>query len=222
MKNKKNKLVGVGAGGHAKVMIEIIRQIGGYDLIGLLEKNKKLWGATVSGVPVLGGDDLLRKIYKEGIHQVFIGVGSVGDATLRKKLYLTVHEAGFKIINVIHPKAIVSPSVKLGKGFIMMAGAIANADTQFGNNVIVNTGAIVEHGCVIGDHVHIASGARLASTVHVGEGSHIGLGASIKQSVRIGKNVVVGAGAVVIEDVPSCVVVAGVPARVITKREKAR
>jgi len=213
------KIVGLGAGGHAKVVLEILQLMGGYELVGLLDPQKELWNTKVLGVPVLGGDDLLPKLYKEGVQHAFIGLGTVGDARPRRELYEKAREYRFQIIRAIHPQATVSSSAVIGDGPTIMAGAVINAAAKIGGNVIVNTGAIIEHDCVIGDHVHIATGARLASTVHVGEGSHIGLGASIRQCIHIGRNAIVGAGAVVVDDVPDNVIVVGVPARILRRAE---
>jgi sugar O-acyltransferase (sialic acid O-acetyltransferase NeuD family) len=213
------RVVGLGAGGHAKVVIEILRLMQEYEPIGLLDPKQELWNTEVLGVPVLGDDDLLPQLYGQGVCQAFIGLGVVGDTRPRRRLYKKVRWFGFQIVEAIHPQAIVGPSAEIGHGPTIMAGSVVNAAARLGDNVIVNTGAIVEHDCVIGDHVHIATGARLASTVHVGEGAHIGLGASVRQCIHIGRNVIVGAGAVVINDVPDGVTVVGVPARILEKRE---
>ena len=209
----KKQVIGLGAGGHARVMIEVIRLIGDYQLAGLLDPKEELWNTKVSGVLVLSDDSLLPELHSRGIQYAFIGLGSIGDTRPRRLLYEKVSRHGFQIINIIHPKAVISSSVKVGEGATILAGALVNTDVILGNNVIVNTGAIVEHDCVIDDHVHIATGACLASGVSVNEGSHIGLGASIRQGARIGRNAIVGAGAVVIEDVPDEVTVVGIPAR---------
>jgi len=212
------RIVGLGAGGHAKVIIDILRLMGGYELVGLLDPKEELRGADVVGVPVIGADDLLPELYDQGVHHVFIGLGSVGDTKPRKAIYEKALGLGFQIVEAIHPHAIIALSAELGQGATVMAGAVINAAARLGDNVIVNTGAIIEHDCIIGNHVHVATGARLAGAVYVGEGSHVGLGASILQGVHIGRNVIVGAGAVVIDDIPDNVVVVGVPAHILTNK----
>ena len=206
------KIIGLGAGGHAKGIIEILQENPELTLAGMLDPDPSLRGESVLGVPVLGGDDLLGKLLAEGVTHAFIGVGSVGNANGRRKLYEKLLALGLEPAQVIHSKAILSPSARLGAGVTVMAGAIINAEAVIGDNVIVNTGAIIEHDCAIGAHSHIATGARLAGGVQVGIGSHIGVGASVRQGIRIGANAVVGAGAAVVSDVPDNVVVAGVPA----------
>ena len=213
------QLVGLGAGGHAKVVIEILRLIGGYELVGLLDPKEELWGTDVAGVPVLGNDSLLPELYNQGVRWAFIGLGTVANTRPRRQLYEKARQQGLQIVRLIHPQAVIAPSVEIGHGPTIMATAVINTDSRLGDNVIVNTAAIIEHDCVIGDHVHIATGARLGSTVRVAEGTHIGLGASIRQCIHIGRGAVVGAGAVVVDDVPDEVTVAGAPARILRRRE---
>ena len=211
-------VVGLGAGGHAKVVVEILRLMDGIEIVCLLDRNAALWGTELVGVPVLGGDDLLLGLRQKGVRGVFVGVGATGEVGPRRGLYRMARSQGFELVTAIHPAAVVSTSARLGCGGTVMAGAIINADARLGENVIVNSGAIVEHDCVVGDHVHIAPGAKLASGVHVGDGSHVGLGAVVLQGRRVGCNAVIGAGAVVVRDVPDDVVVTGVPARVLRTR----
>lgn len=206
-------VIGFGAGGHAKVVIEILRSMQAYEVVGLLDPQEELWSTRVLGVEVLGDDSLILKLRQRGINHAFIGVGSVGDVKPRRQLYEKVADFGFQIVAAMHATAVVSPSATIGAGPTLMADAIVNANAVIGNNVIVNTGAIVEHDCVIGDHTHIATGARLAGGVHVGPGSHVGIGAVVRQEIRIGAGAIVGAGAVVIRDVPDFKTVIGVPAR---------
>lgn len=207
------QVVGIGAGGHARVLIDTLQCMGGYEIIGLLDMNEELWNTDVMGIPVWGYLDMLPEFYQQGIQHAFIGLGSVRDPGPRKRLYLQVREAGFEIVQALHPHAYIAASVQLGRGAMVMAGAVINAESQIGENTIVNTGAIVEHNCTLGDHVHIATGALLAGTVHIGDGSHIGVGAAVRQGIHIGKDAIVGAGAVVVDDVPDHMVVVGVPAR---------
>lgn len=208
-------VIGLGAGGHAKVVIEILRLVGGYELVGLLDPRRELWGSTLLGVPVLGDDALLPGQYDTGMRHAFIGLGSGQDTRPRRRLYEHAVAAGFTVVTAVHPRATVSPSVAGGRASTVMAGAVINAHCRLEENVVVNSGAIVEHDCVLGAHAHVASGARLAGEVVVGAGAHIGLGATVNQRLRIGAGALVGSGAVVVRDVDPGVVVVGVPARVL-------
>jgi sugar O-acyltransferase (sialic acid O-acetyltransferase NeuD family) len=215
----RDKVVGLGAGGHAKVLIEILRTGDRYDVIGLLDPDPELKGKSILDVPVLGNDSLLPMLRDKGIRLFFIGLGSLGKSSRRKHLYQEALACGMEPICSIHPNATISPSVELGKGSMIMAGVVLNASTRLGDNVIVNSGAVVDHDCHLGDHVHVAPGAILSGGVRVGEGAHVGAGAVIRQYISIAEGAVIGAGAVVVKDVAANVVVVGVPARPLQHQE---
>lgn len=211
------RVIGLGAGGHARVVLETLAAVGAYEIVGFLDPREELAGTSVHGVPVLGDDGLLGRQYDDGVTHAFIGLGGSGQTAPRRRLYELARTHGYEIVPAVHPHAVVSPWAQVGAGPTILAAAVVNADAVLGEDVIVNTGAIVEHDCRIGDHVHLASGSRLASGVTVGDGAHVGLGASVIQGLRVGAGSIVGAGAVVVRDVDAGVVVAGVPARVLRR-----
>lgn len=207
-------IIGIGAGGHAKVVIDIFQFESRYRILGLLDANESLWGTTVLGVPVLGGDGLLADMRHDCEH-AFIGVGSTGRGYIRKRLFDMAVGHGFAVARAIHPRAYIASSTTLGRGLTVMAGAVVNSGATVGDNVIINSGAVVEHDCIVEDHVHIAPGALLAGNTFIGTESHIGIGAVVLEGRRIGNSSIVGGGAVVTTDVPDGVIVVGVPARIV-------
>lgn len=215
MEGYKHKVVLLGAGGHAKVILDILKSSQEFEIIGLLDSNAEKIGTRVLDTPVIGTDEMLPELLASGIKHAFVGLGSVKDNWLRGRLYDKLSDLGLEVINVIHPTAIVSDNCELGAGNAVFAGAIVNPGAKVGCNCILNTGCIVEHDVVIGNHVHISPGAVLAGNITIGDYTHIGLGAKIIQGINVGSNSVVGAGAVVIEDVPDNSIVVGVPARFI-------
>jgi len=208
----------LGGGGHAQVLIDCIQARGGIEILGILESDSSRWGESVQGIPVLGGDLLLPKMKRRGAKYFVVGVGNVGDASIRKRLYQMGVESGLEPLTVVHPTACRSAWARIGRGVQLLPVCVVNAGAEVGDNAIVNSGAIVEHDCVIGSHAHVATGARLASAVRVGDDSLIGVGASVRQGIKIGRRAVVGAGAVVVNDVPDDLVVVGVPAKVLRAR----
>jgi len=210
------RVIGIGAGGHAKVVLECVRAMrDDIEVVGLLDADKEHHGQSVLGAKVLGGDELLEKLHAQGVRHAFIGVGGVRDNAPRRRVFDNLLRHHFEVLTVISDTAIVSPSAVVGVGSVVCPGAIVAAGARIGRNVIVNTGAIVEHDCEVADHVHVASGAILAGGVSVGEGAHIGAGSTVRQGVSVGRDAVVALGAAVIEDVAAGTVVGGVPARPI-------
>jgi len=209
------RLVVVGAGGHAKVVLDNLRARGGFEIVGVLDRDSALWNMRVGGAPVLGGDEQLPRLLADGVRHAVVGVGGVGDNRPRQRLFEMLQRQGFELVAAVHPAACIAPSTVLGRGVAVMPGAIINAAAQVGDNAMLNTACVVEHDCRIGDHAHIAPAAVLAGGVRVGAGAHVGLGARIVQGMAIGARAIVGAGAVVLRDVPERAVVVGVPARIL-------
>ena len=197
--------------------MEVLRAVGGFEIVGLVDPRADLHGQTLLGAPVLGDDSLLPSIVAGGVRHAFVGVGTGTLPTVRIRLFDLATERGLQVVDAVHPSAVVSSTATLGRGVTIMPGAVVNADARLGMNVVVNSGAIVEHDCALGDHVHVATGARLAGGVRVGNGSQIGIGAIVLPGVTIGQGATIGAGAVVVDDVPDGVLAVGVPARVVRR-----
>jgi sugar O-acyltransferase (sialic acid O-acetyltransferase NeuD family) len=209
---KQEQIVLLGGGGHAKVLIDLIRTVGQFKIEGILDPVKKA-GSSIFDVEVIGNDDILSELYQKGIRNACIAVGSIKDNSTRKMLFQKAKQIGFFIPSLIHLKAVISYKTNISEGVQVMAGAIVQAETQIKENTLINSGVIIEHDCYLGRHIHISSGAVLSGGVSVGDGSFIGAGSTILQGIKIGNNVIVGAGAVVIKDVPDGLTVKGVPAK---------
>lgn len=209
------KLIIIGGGGHAGVLIDLIRTSGQYEISGILDARLKI-GSEVTGIPVLGNDDLLLELYDRGIRNACISVGSVKDNSRRKALYGQVKQVGFFVPSLLHPQACISKNgTKISEGVQIMAGAIVQTGSSIGQNTIINTGAIIEHDCKIGEHIHVSPGAVVSGECIINDGAFVGAGATIIHGIKIGKNSIVAAGAVVVNDVADGKTVMGVPARMV-------
>lgn len=207
----------LGAGGHGKVVLDILRAAGQYKPIGFVDADPSLADTSVGGLPVLGQVNVLTKLKQK--HKLKSAIVSIGDNRARRTYATLLLEHGYELINAIHPAAIVSPTARLGRNVVIAAGAVVCTDAQIGDSVIVNTSAVVDHECRIGEGSHIGPGALLAGRVNVGTGAFIGLGAKVIQCLTIGENAIIGAGAAVIQDIPAHATAVGVPARLIKRRQ---
>jgi sugar O-acyltransferase (sialic acid O-acetyltransferase NeuD family) len=202
----------VGAGGHARVLVDSLRRAG-VSVAGFLAAEPSLQGRKVAGLPVIGGDECLAGFPTESV-LLANGIGSVDVPTRRREAFERLAGAGYAFMRIVDPTALICGDVETEDGVQVLAGAIVQTGARLGRNVVVNTGAIVEHDCVVEAHCHIATGARLGGAVVVEAGCHIGSGATVIQGIRIGAGALVAAGAVVAQDVPPAVRVRGTPARV--------
>jgi UDP-perosamine 4-acetyltransferase len=206
------KVVVIGAGGHARSVIDALRSEGRHEPVACTDPQPELRGSRVDDVPVVGDDEHLEALRSEGVTGAALGVGGIGDNGPRARLFELARGLGFELPPVVHPSAAVSARASLSDGAVVLANAAVGPGAVVGRNAIVNNGAVVEHDVTLGDHVHVASGAVLGGAARAGESAHIGLGAAVLQGVEVGSGSVVAAGAVVVHDVPARTVVAGVPA----------
>jgi sugar O-acyltransferase (sialic acid O-acetyltransferase NeuD family) len=196
------KYVLYGASGHAKVVFEIAQALN-INIDAILDDKFEDFNSFFKK-EILNPKSFDFKDCKTLI--------SIGNNEVRQILSNKINQDFFSLV---HPKAIVSESSKIGDGTVVMAGVIINADSTIGKHCIINTGAIVEHDCVIEDFAHISPNASLAGNVKIGEGTQIGIGAQVIQGVKIGKWSIIGAGTVIIKDVPDFATVVGNPGKVI-------
>jgi sugar O-acyltransferase (sialic acid O-acetyltransferase NeuD family) len=211
----KTDVIILGAGGHAKVLIDALRQQSGIHIIGILDPNPARLGQEILGVRVIGNDDEIKHYAPENV-RVVNAVGSIDLPSVRKNIFLRFKAKGYTFLSVLHPHAYIAPSAMLGEGCQVMAGSVIQACAVVGSNVIINTHAAVDHDCWLADHIHLAPGAVLSGGVRIEEESHIGARAVIIQGVSIGKKCLVGAGAVVIRSIKAGSRVVGVPAKEIS------
>lgn len=200
-----NKLIVIGAGGHAKVVVDCIEEEKKYEITLLIDDAPP---ATFISHYAIEKRDM------ENNYQSVNAIIAIGNPLHRKKI---AYQLKSNFVMTIHPSAVVSKHAKIGTGCQIFATAVVNAAASIGNHCIINTGAIVEHDCILGNFVHIAPNATLGGGVSIGESSHIGMGAIVLQNISIGKNVTVGAGAVVTKNIPDNSTVVGVPAKPIDK-----
>ncbi len=205
-------IIVLGAGGHAKVVIDALLASGA-QILGVTDLDPKTHGESILGIPVLGGDDTLSD-HPANTVVLTNGIGSISRVKIRWKIFEHFKAKGYAFAKVVHPSAIIAPDVTLGEGAQVMAGAVIQPGTQIGPNTIVNSRASIDHDCIIGDHTHIAPGTTLSGAITVGEAVHVGAGTTVIQGIQIGAECVIAAGSVVLENVSGGAMVAGAPAKV--------
>ena len=162
------------------------------------------------------GDHILKKwiIVKRKLNPSVIV--TIDDGKIREELMKKIFK---NCKNVILKKAYVSKTtlnkIKKRNGILIQDFAKIMSNVKIGNGTKINLGAPIPPDNIIGKYVTIAPKAVLLGNVKVSDYSYIGANSTIKQKVKIGKGAIVGAGSVVVKDVRSNDVVAGVPAKSI-------
>lgn len=205
------RMVIVGGGGHAKVVIELARALG-FDLVGCTDPGSL--GRTVAGLEVIGDDSVLEGLHRDG---VALAAVALGNNAIRLRIGLSLQASGFRCPPLISPAATVSSSVSIGEGVVIMPGAVVNSESRLGDFAIINTSASVDHDGEIGAGAHIGPGSHLSGCVKIGARALVGVGATVLPGIAIGPDAVLGGGSVAIADIAAGDTAAGSPARVISR-----
>lgn len=200
IKKSSNNIIIIGGGGHAKMCIDIINKIKDFNIVGIIDHESKV-GQSVLDVSIIGTDQDLKRLFKEGVKSAVVGFGALNNPKSRSEKYLQLKKIGYDIPNLIHPSAIIENSVSMGEGNQVMSGAIIGSGANIADNCIINSGSIISHDSVLKDNVHITPGGTLAGSVHIGENTIIGMNANIFIGVKIGKDVVISNGLNIINDI---------------------
>ncbi|WP_019505828.1 acetyltransferase [Pleurocapsa sp. PCC 7319] len=197
-----------GAGGHSKVITDILNSLG-VEVKGVFDDKPS--GAKLKTMEIDSGIRVQGESFPKLDAPLII---SVGDNLRRAELDAMLR-SNAEYGQAIHGTAIISAKASIGVGTVILQGAIVQSAAKVGRHVLINTAASIDHDNEIGDYAHISPHATLCGHVKIGEGTHIGAGAVVIPSIRIGKWCTIGAGTVVIRDIPDYATAVGNPARII-------
>lgn len=195
-------LVVFGGGGHGKTLIDLIRALGSYRLVGIVDDGQPA-GSLIMGLPVLGGAAVLPDLAASGVRLAVNAVGGIGNVAVRLQVFERLHAAGFTCPNLVHPTAWVEPSAVLEGGVQVLAQSYVSSETRIGYGSVLNAGVVVSHDCRIGRCVNLSPGALLAGDVAIEDFAQVGMGVTINLHVVIGAGARIGNGATVKADVPA-------------------
>jgi sugar O-acyltransferase (sialic acid O-acetyltransferase NeuD family) len=204
------KVIVIGSGGHAKVVIDILQEMQDIEICGITSTSLKV-GSYYFGYPIIG-DDAILTTYLDHNYFVAMGLGGYRNNNLREKVYNYAKKIGLTFINAIHPSAVISKTVKLGEAVVIFPGVVLNTDVEIGNNSIVATGSTIDHETKIGNNVLVSAGVTVGAYSKIEDNALLALASKVISGITIGRNAVVAAGAVVIKDVQNDETVFGIPA----------
>lgn len=201
---KDSKIVVFGCGGHARSIINVIRENNKVTDIVLVDDYAKE-EESILGCKVVREFDIRH-------NDAYIV--AVGDNLKRRQIYSRMKgEYATQCILLISSYANIGIDVQIGIGTFVAPNVYIGPQAVIGENTIVNTGSIIEHEAVIGDHTHIAPGVTICGRTQIGNNVFCGAGSTIIDKITICGNVTIGAGAVVKEDILDAGVYVGVPAK---------
>ena len=212
LKKFKKKILLIGGGGHARVLIDLIQSKKVFSIHGILDPNIKK-GKIICGFKVLGDDNELEELQKKGFLNLALGVGSKGNNYLRFKIWKKLISKGFIFPKLIHKNSHISKFALISEGSQIFNQSIINSGSYVGKNSVINNNTVIEHGCNIGSHVFTGTSATVCGDAKIKDLSFLGAKSCVLPEVEIGKEAIIAAGSLVNKDVKGGTRVKGVPAK---------
>lgn len=203
------RLVIIGAGGFGREVLGIVRDIGGFDVVGFLDQDLSLHGTVIDGCAILGDDGALADLARRSVSACV----ALGEPRARQRAFDACQQLGLDLPTLVHPNAYLSPQARLGQGVVLYPGCVVMPGCVIGNSVLINAGVTIGHDATIADFCNLSPGARLAGRVSLHEGVFVGMGACLRERITVAEYAVIGAGSVVLHDVSPNATCYGVPAR---------
>lgn len=211
------KSVIIGAGTYGEVYLAYLQEAG-VEVVGFIDDNPDLQGATIKSVPVLGTVASLETL--KNSHNAEAVYCPIGNNKLRVKFLQYAKELGYKTPNYIHPSVIISPNVNIGEGVYILLGSSVMPYTTIKDYVMISMNVGLAHHSILEEGVFLSTGCNFGASIHAKKYAYCGISSTIMTGIKeLGEDCLIGAGAVVIRDVPDRAVVAGVPAKVIKYKE---
>ena len=183
--------------------------VGQMDVLGFVDDTPEKQGFAPCGLPVFD-----RSAFERFPDALVLAVpGSPQNFTRRKLVIDGLNLPPARMATVVHPKASIGRSVKLGYNVLIMAGVVITSNAIIGNHVCILPNSVIHHDCIVDDLTLIASGVSLAGNVHIQENCYLGTGSTFINHVSIGARSLVGMAANVVRSLPENSVVKGNPAR---------
>ncbi|MDD2224789.1 MAG: NeuD/PglB/VioB family sugar acetyltransferase [Candidatus Shapirobacteria bacterium] len=209
----KSKIIIIGGGGHAKVLISIIKKLKSFETLGYTDIENK---GEILGVKYLGTDSVLEKIIiKYPKCSAVIGVGRTNIEDKRQSIKQKLIDLNFSLPVIISPTSTINEDVTIGKGTVIFDRSIVNSGARIGETVILNTNSVLEHDCFLENNVFIGPNSTICGGVFIDQNSFIGAGSTIIPNIKISKNCLIGAGSVIINNLKKPGTYVGIPGKLI-------
>jgi acetyltransferase EpsM len=190
------KVIIYGGGGLSKMIIETVRALSVYQIVGIIDDNMEP-GKMIIGSPVLGGAEIMPDLYQQGIRTAVNSVGGIGNYKIRLNVFQQLANAGFICPAIVHPTAHIDPSARLEAGVLVLAQSYVSGSAVVGMGTLINNSVVISHDCILGVCTNFSPGAMIAGDAVIGDFTQIGMNATVNIGVKVGRECLIGNGATI-------------------------
>ena len=214
----KKKIAIFGAGGHATVVTNEINKLKDYEIVAYFVSD--LHNLDINCNYKKKMLQINKKNLLNLVKNSVSGIIAIGNNILRKKIVdnSRLISRSFKWEKIISKDSVVSSTVTVGDGTIIMSGCIVNPYSKIKNHCLINTGSIIEHENIFEDYSSVGPGVITGGNVKVGKFSHLGMGSVVLEKINVKNNVLIGANSFVNKDCLANKIYYGSPLRLVGDR----
>lgn len=199
--NRQQRLLIIGGGLGAVQLLDSLCRIEHQRAAAIVDDNPDLTGKTLLSVPILGGQEAIEVLFRQGLFDAAVISVSTSIA-FRQKMGDKLHQLNIPMANVIDPSARVQRNAVLGVGNVILAYCHIGACSSIGNGNFFSPYVDVEHHCELGDFCTFGPGVMMSSLVRIGPRVKFGTGIFIEPKLTIGSDSIIGSGAIITCDIP--------------------
>jgi len=189
------KIVIIGGGSLISNLVNYISNMKNFEIIGYTDYEKN---NSISDIPYLGNDSILKRLYNQGVKSACVGVGNRLNNTIAKqKIYSRLKEIGFKLPIIKGQNVIIHHGVSVGEGTIIRDAAVIQSNCKIGNLVMIGDNVVVSHDTTIGNYSQVVSGSVVGRGVKIGDNVFIGFSSVVTNDLIINNDCVIGAKSLV-------------------------
>lgn len=194
-------IIGANVHGLAAEILDTILSQDRYEVVAFYDRDTKLHGSEIRGIPIVGSPDQLlngEKKFNGALMHI-----AIGDNISRKEMYRKINECGIRFVSIVHPSAKIHSQSEIEEGCYIGPNAVVGNGVRIGSATILESGAIIQAESRVDSSSYISAGVTVGNKVTIGSTTFIGLGSTILPDIRIGSGVMIDAGSTVVQNVPS-------------------